>query len=125
MDERLKSLRLLHQAMIVASGAVLIFALTPDLSEQYRAALDEVTTLRQISLTDYPYFVKERMREQEDANYRFLLDVVRQVRLPVKGQPWFTYSFLCDPPPPEIDLRLVDYETFLSGNHRAAPLVID
>ena len=52
MNERLKSLRLLHQVMMISFGAVLIFALTPDLSKQYQAALDEISALRQISLND-------------------------------------------------------------------------
>jgi len=64
------------------------------------------------------------MRSQEEANERFLLGIVRHLNMPVKGEPWFTYSFLCDPPPFQTGLRLVDYETFLEGNHRAAPLII-
>jgi hypothetical protein len=110
--------------MMVASGAVFVFALTPDVSEKLRAALDEISAMRHVSLSDYPGFVRGRVRHQEDENYQFLLRVVRSLGLPVRGQPQFTYSFLCDPPP-QGDMRLVDYEAFLSGNHRAASLVID
>jgi hypothetical protein len=124
MNERLRSLRLLHQAIMIASGAVLAFGLIPDFSGEYRAALDELGALRQVPLTLYPAFVKEKLRRTEEPNYTFLLGVVRGLNLPIAGKPLFAYSVLCDPPP-QGDLRLMDYEKFLVGNHRAAVVLID
>jgi hypothetical protein len=109
---------------MIASGAVLAFALIPDLSDEYRAALNELAALRQVPLTLYPSFVKGRLRQTEEQNYTFLLSVVRRLNVPIAGKPAFAYSVLCDPPP-QGDLRLIDYEKFLVGNHRAAGILID
>ena len=65
MDERLKSLRSLHQMLCVAAAAVLAFAMTPDRSKEYRAALDELETLQQLlSPTNTRHMCKVYLRSR-------------------------------------------------------------
>ena len=48
------------------------FAVTPDRSKEYRAALDELEVLRKVDLKTYPEYVKGQFASQEDANRAFL-----------------------------------------------------
>lgn len=123
--ERLKSLRTLYHATVFASCAVLVFALIPNRAKQYRAALRELGVLERIKLANYPAYIKSRLKKQNKANYEFLLRVARRDGLRVSGHPRYTYTFLCDSPPPQSGLNLVGYDAFLEGTRKAAAIVVD
>ena len=124
MDNRLKSLRTLHNVIIVASSIVLLFAMLPDRSVQYQAALQEINALRRVKLADYPDYVKQQFRNQNEANYQLLLRAVHSLGIGISGHPYFSYPVVCNLPPIQPGLRLVDYEAFLRGSHRAGVIVI-
>jgi hypothetical protein len=57
----------------VEAAAVLAFAMTPDRSKEYRAALAELETLRKIPLNKYLEYLNGVFAEQERANHQLLL----------------------------------------------------
>lgn len=125
MDERLKSLRSLHQMLCVAAAAVLAFAMTPDRSKEYRAALDELETLRQLSPNKYPTYVQGLFAEQEQTNYDFVLRAARRAGLPPQGKPTYFQAIVMDVPPLGAYTRLRDLKEFIVGNHMAGIYIID
>jgi len=59
LTENLKTLRALHQLLMVVSAAILVFALRVDLSKDYEAALDELRTVKELDFTKWVTFVRD------------------------------------------------------------------
>lgn len=70
--EHLKTLRVLHQLLMVVAAAVLAFALRADQSKEYRAALDELTALKETRFDTWAAFVHEHYKDYEDQNDKFV-----------------------------------------------------
>jgi hypothetical protein len=45
VNENLKTIKVLHQLLMAVSAAILAFALRPDLTPDYKAALDELAAV--------------------------------------------------------------------------------
>jgi len=117
MDERLKALKALQQVICVAAAAVLAFAVTPDRSKEYRAALDELEVFRKVDLKTYPEYVKEQFAREEDANRALLLRAARQAHLIVRSSTVFSEPFVMESPPLGAYIRLRDFENFVTAQH--------
>ena len=63
MTENVKTLRVLHQLLMVVASAILVFALRVDLSKDYKAALEELSALKEISFDSWIPFVRERYKD--------------------------------------------------------------
>ena len=87
VTENIKTLRLLHQLLMVVSAAILAFALRPDQSSDYKAALNELASLKQVSLGGWSNYVAQHYKKETDRDAKFVLSVVHQAGLHVKGPP--------------------------------------
>lgn len=125
MDERLKALKSLQQLICVAAAAVLAFAITPDQSEQYRAGLNELEIFRKVDLKNYPLYVKQQFATQEAANRALLLKAAKQAHLIVRGSTVFSEPFIMDDPPLGPNIRLRDFEDFVTAQHTVGIYLVD
>lgn len=87
LTENLKTLRVLHQLLMVVSAAILVFALRVDMSKDYRAALDELRAIQDLNFTGWVTFVRDRYKNYENQNDEFVRDVVRLAGVPLQGNP--------------------------------------
>src|SRR5208282_5823871 len=60
LTENLKTLRVLHQLLMVVAAAILVFALRVDRSRDYRAALDELRAMQDLNFSGWTTFVRDR-----------------------------------------------------------------
>lgn len=125
MDGRLKALKSLQQLICLAAAAVLAFALTPNHSREYRAALNELEHFRKVSLTDYPAYVKQQLANQEKSNRDLLLKVVKQAHLPYRHPLLFSEPIIMAAPPQGAFLRLRDFEEFVTARHAVYVCMLD
>lgn len=87
LTENLKTLRVLHQLLMVISAAILVFALRVDMSKDYAAALDELRAIKDLNLTGWTTFVRDRYSNYETQNDKFVRDIVKLAGLPLQGNP--------------------------------------
>jgi hypothetical protein len=80
--ENLKTLRVLHQLLMVVAAAILAFALRADLSKQYRGALDELAALKETPFEKWVTFISDRYKDDREHNDNFARSIVRQAGLP-------------------------------------------
>ena len=125
MDQRLKALKSLQQLICLAAAAVLAFALTPDRSKEYRAALNELEHFRKVSLNDYPAYAEQQLAGQEEANRALLLKAVKQAHLPFRRSLVFSEPLIMDAPPQGAYLRLRDFEEFVTARHTVGVCQLD
>lgn len=123
MNENLKTLRLLHQLLMLAAAVVFVFAFTPDPVGDYNAALDELAAVREISgsLQGYGYYVRDRLKPRGDADTKFLLSVARGTHARMSDQVPVRVPFACDFGPHGQGL-VDDYYDFFTGTQSLAPL---
>src|ERR1700735_1150076 len=77
--ESLKSLRFLHQLLMLVTAGIFILALTPDPSRDYNAAFNELTALKTVTgqTEDYGTYLHTRVSPQvSDEGRGFLSDLV-------------------------------------------------
>jgi len=125
MDLRLKALKSLQQLICLAAAAVLAFALTPDRSQEYLAALRELEHFQKVSLRDYPAYVKQQLAGQEDANRAILLKAVERAHLSFRRPLVFSEPIIMDAPPQGAYLRLRDFEEFVTARHTVGVWLLD
>jgi len=123
--ESLRTLRLLHQVLILVGAAVLVFALRPDPTEEYRTALNELSTLREVPFNQWPIFLNEHYREYEDQNNEFVVSLIRKAGLQVQGDPKLQQPIFGEPPPSLEGAKLVDFDAFLSGAQKTGIMSIE
>src|ERR1017187_7859249 len=87
LTENLKTLRVLHQLLMVVSAAILVFALRVDMSRDYRAALDELRAMQDLNFTGWTSFVRDRYKNYENQNDEFVRNIVKLAGLPLQGTP--------------------------------------
>ena len=87
LSENLKTLRVLHQLLMVVSAAILVFALRVDMSKDYRAALDELRAMQDLNFTGWTTFVRDRYKDYENQNDEFVRDIVKLAGVPLQGNP--------------------------------------
>src|SRR5260370_29012438 len=87
VSENLKALKLLHQVLMIVAAAVLAFAARTNSNEQYKAALGELSPLKEVSLQGWPTFISQRDKATEEQNKRTLLSCIRQARTPRQSHP--------------------------------------
>jgi hypothetical protein len=118
VSENLKTLRLLHQLLMVVAAAVLAFALRSDPSNDYKLALEELSALREVPFDGWTRFVADHYKTVGFQNEKFARRLVRQAGLPITGQPTLGPS-ICAPQAPRAlfpESRLLEFDAFLSGN---------
>jgi hypothetical protein len=99
LTERLKTLRVLHQLLMVVAEAILAFALRADHSKEYRAALEQLTALKETRLDTWATFVHEHYEHHKDQNDRFAREIVGKAGLPIQGKPKVNEPVFADMPP--------------------------
>jgi hypothetical protein len=87
LTENLKTLRVLHQLLMVVAAAILVFALRIDMSRDYRAALDELRAMQDLNFSGWTTFVRDRYKTYENQNDQFVRDIVKLARVPLEGNP--------------------------------------
>jgi hypothetical protein len=122
VTENLKTLRLLHQILIVVSAAVLAFALRADLSKDYGAALDELAALKETPFENWVVFVREHYKKYQSQNDRFTRDIVRLAGLPLQGDPALNEPVFGDQLPYKENASLLQLDAFLSGSQKIGVL---
>jgi hypothetical protein len=117
MDDRLKALKSLQQLICLVAAAVLAFAVTPDRSKEYRAALDELEVFRRIDLKNYPPYVKRQFSSEEKANRSLLFKAAKRAHLTLRSSTTLSEPFIMDAPPQGAYIRLRDFEDFVTAQH--------
>lgn len=125
VTENLKTLRLLHQLLMVVAAAILAFALRPDLSNDYKAALNELSELREVSFEGWGKFITDRYKSDEEHNDKFVLAVIRLAGLPIQGHPKLGQPVYGEQPPYIGAARLIEYDSFLSGSRKIGAIRIN
>jgi hypothetical protein len=125
VTENLKSLKLLHQILIVASAAVLAFALRPDFSNDYRLALDELSALREISFDGWSKFITDRYKAKAERNDKFVQEVVHLAGLNFQGHPKLDQPIYGEQPPYIGTAKLIDFDGFLSRTAKIGAIRFD
>jgi len=87
LTENLKTLRVLHQLLMVVAAAILVFALRVDRSRDYRAALDELRAMQDLNFSGWTTFVRDRYKTYENENDEFIRDIVQLAGVPLQGNP--------------------------------------
>jgi len=87
LTENLKTLRVLHQLLMVVAAAILVFALRVDRSRDYRAALDELRAMQDLKFSGWTTFVRDRYKTYENQNDEFVRDIVKLAGVPLQGNP--------------------------------------
>jgi hypothetical protein len=120
-NENLKAIKILHQLLMAVTAAILAFALRPDQSQEYKAALDEVAALKQLPYGGWSNFVAERYKTEADQDVKFVRGLVRQASLRVKGSPNVGVPVFGDQMPYP-GSRLLDLDAFFSKAQRIGVL---
>jgi hypothetical protein len=118
VNENLKVIKILHQLLMAVTAAILAFALRPDLTQNYKTALDELASLKQLSYGGWSNYVAQRYKTQADEDARFIRSVVRQAGLRVKGSPNVVVPVFGDQVPYPTNSRLLDIDTFVAKTQR-------
>lgn len=116
-NENLKVIKVLHQLLKAVTAAILAFALRPDLTQEYKAALSELATLKQLSYGGWSNYIGQRYKTDMDQDVRFIRGVVRQAGLRVKGTPNIVIPVFGEQVPYS-GSRLLDLETFATKTQR-------
>lgn len=122
MTENLKTLRLLHQLLMVVTGAILAFAFRPDMSRDYTSALDELAALKETPFENWAAFVRERYKNDENTNDTFVRDIVRRAGLPLQGDPTLNEPVFGDLPPYKENATLLQMDAFISSSQKIGVL---
>jgi hypothetical protein len=125
VTENLKTLRLLHQLLMVVAAAILVFALRADLSKDYKAALDELAALKETPFETWGTFIAERYNTYESQNDKFVRDIVQRASLPLQGNPNLNEPVFGDVPPYKENAKLLQLDAFISGNQKIGVLKLN
>jgi hypothetical protein len=119
--DSIKTLRFLHQLLLVVAGAALILGFTPDPSHAYNAALEELIALKKIEpqIRNYVPFLRLDVAAPEDDSRRFE-DLVRASGAVVPEHIEFPRPFASDYA--FRGSRLMDYDAFFMGVHEVASI---
>lgn len=124
LSENLKALRLLHQLLMVVAAAILVFALRPDQTEIYEAALNELLALKEMRFDGWPAFINQHYRADEDRNTAFVRAVVREAGLQFLGNPELNQPTLGNLPPFIEGAKLIEFDGFFSGTQRIGVVML-
>ena len=83
LTENLKTLRVLHQLLMVVAAAILVFALRVDRSRDYRAVLDELRAMQDLNFGGWITFVRDRYKTYGNQNDEFVRDIVKLAGVPL------------------------------------------
>jgi hypothetical protein len=118
VTENIKTLRILHQLLMVVSAGILAFALRPDHSNDYKSALDELAIIKQVSYGGWSNYVAHRYKAETDRDVKFILNVIHQAGISIKGAPSVVIPVFGDQVPFFSNSRLLDLETFFTKTQR-------
>ena len=125
MNESLKTLRFLHQFLMVATAGVFILGMTPDPSRDYNAALDELISLKAIEThqPEYGSYLRKSVPVPGQDLTGFFLSLARETGARISDNFEIPQPFASDYG--YSGSRLMDYEGFFAGIHKIAPLQLD
>jgi hypothetical protein len=125
VTENLKTLRLLHQLLMVVAAAILAFALRADLSTAYKAALDEPVALKQTPFENWGSFITDRYKDYENQNDEFVRDIVERASLLLQGNPKLNEPVFGDTPAYKENATLLQLDAFISGSQKIGVLKLN
>jgi hypothetical protein len=111
-------MKTLHQALIVVTAAVMVFAFRSDLTKEYRASLDELAAFKQVSFGGWSNYVARRYANETDQGSQYVLGLMHQAGVPINGNPNFAIPAFAEQIPPPQSSRLLDFDTFFAKPHR-------
>lgn len=113
--ENLKAIKVLHQLLMAVTAAVFVFVLRPDLTQEYKNALDELAALKQVSLGGWSNYVAHRYRTDLDQDKKLLRSWLREAGLNVRRDAQGpVFPVFGDQVPFPGTGRLLDLDTFFS-----------
>ena len=121
--ENLRTLRLLHQILMVVAAAILAFALRSDLSGDYTNALNELSALKEVSFDGWATFISDRYKIQQDNNNKFVLSVVHLASLPIQGRPTLGQPIYGDLAP-STGVPLSSLDSFISDSRKIGVIIL-
>lgn len=123
--ENLKVIKVLHQLLMAVAAAILAFALRPDLTQEYKASLDELAVLKQVSWGGWSNYVARRYQNELDRDSQLLRTWVGQAGLRVrKGAVGPVIPVFADQVPYVGTGRLLELDTFISSMQRIGVMSI-
>lgn len=130
MSENLKTLRFLHNLLLLTATAILAFVLAPDDSNKCKTALDELAALSELNGEDYYSFISERLKSSEDTQSQLLLTSLKNAHIPLVGHPrlnlpWFGEAYPFNDPSNNPQTQLKDFDSFFSRAHEVSPIVLN
>jgi hypothetical protein len=125
VTENLKTLRVLHQLLMAVAAGILAFALRPDLSNDYKAALNELSELREVSFDGWGKFIIDRYKSDEERNQKLVLAVIHFAGLPIEGSPKLNPPIYGEPPPYLGTAKLLEFDAFLTGSRKIGTIRIN
>lgn len=118
MNETLKTIRLIHQILIIASAALLAFALSPYNATHYRSAISELTLLKRLEIKGYVEFAGNVAQDdvmKDDAEAWKTL-IVRSSKMSPSANFKMHPSFYAERPVG--DATMEDYRRFFEEKNR-------
>jgi len=119
MNDSLKTLRLLHQVLLLVAAAIFVLALTPDPSKLYRAALQELAALKRVAAeqNQYPKYLASRLSPSSGHSVPpIVVEALKAAGVREAASVKIPEAFASDliiPGP-----RLTDYDDFFSRAHQ-------
>lgn len=123
LSESLKTLRFLHRILMLAAAAILILAVAPDPSRNYRAALRELGALSELQANptnEYEAYLGRYVHASDGSLSEFLSSALRDAGARVPGRVEMPKAYVIDLP--LNGGRVTDYDAYFSGEHEVAPL---
>jgi hypothetical protein len=116
--ENLRSIRTLHQVLMVVSATILAFGLRADPSGDYRASLNELAALKEIQFAGWGRYVGSQFSGVEHANEDFVRSIARLAGVGLAGRVEVEAATVSDDVPFIGTAPLSQYDAFLSGPSR-------
>jgi hypothetical protein len=117
--ENLKTLRLLHQVLMLVAAAILAFAVHSDQSDDYNAAVGELLTIQELRVDGWGSFIEDRFKKEAAQNDYVARELIHKLDLTAPpGKTVLKQPFLGETPPDIRTARLADLKAFLTATHR-------
>ena len=116
MKENIRTLRLLHNLLLLTSTAILAFVLSPDESTRIKAALAELAALRELQPTaniSFATYVHSQLKTPEDKQNAIIRSALREADIKMFGHPRLFEPFCVDAFPAD-GSYLIAYEGYFN-----------
>ena len=125
VTENLKAIKVLHQLLMAVTAAVFVFILHPDLTQEYKNALDELAAVKQVSWGAWSNYVAHRYQDELDQDKKLLRSWIHQAGVQLKNDAQGpAIPVFGDQVPFPGTGKLLDLDTFLSSVQRIGVMKI-